>query len=225
MKATLLNYRRLGLIGCCTILAASCSLFHNASPQDHPKPPGAIASGQLAQLDFGRQATFGHCVPPACPTRTPKTLATDSSVRTVDRAAPSSSTQSSPSEPVTPLSTPKINTSRTIIVQFGLGSAKLSPAARSSLNKAMSALLSARQITIIGRTDNTGPLAFNESLALARALAVRDLLLSIHPRLTPTLSVKARGACCFIAANDSLAGRTQNRRVELVFDLHDKAQP
>ena len=98
----------------------------------------------------------------------------------------------------------------------------LSPAARSSLNEAMTALLSARQITIIGRTDNTGPLAFNESLALARALAVRDHLLSTHPRLTPTLSVKARGACCFIAANDTLAGRTQNRRVELVFDLRDK---
>ena len=68
-------------------------------------------------------------------------------------------------------------------------------------------------------------LAFNESLALARALAVRDHLIKKHPTLMPTLSVKARGACCFIAANDTLAGRTQNRRVELVFDLHDKAQP
>lgn len=225
MKAALLNYRRLGLIGCCTLLAASCSLFHNASPQDQTKSTGDAAPGQLAQLDFGRQAAFGHCVPPACPTRTPKTLATDYSVLAVDRAAPSSSAQSSPPKAVTPLPTPKIDTSRTIIVQFGLGSAKLSPAARSSLNGAMSALLSARQITIIGRTDNTGPLAFNESLALARALAVRDYLLSTHPRLTPTLSVKARGNCCFIAANDTLAGRTQNRRVELVFDLRDKVQP
>ena len=222
MKTTLPNYRSLGLIGCCTVLAASCSLFHNAEPQDHTNSTGNAAPGQLAQLDFGRQAAFGHCVPPACPTRTPKTLASDSSVRMVDRAAPSSHAQSIPSEPATPLPAPKIDTSRTIIVQFGLGSAKLSSAARSILNEAMSALLSAHQITIIGRTDNTGPLAFNESLALARALAVRDHLLTTHPRLTPTLSVKARGACCFIAANDTLAGRTQNRRVELVFDLRDK---
>lgn len=222
MTATLLNYRSLGIIGCCAVLAASCSLFHNAAPQDHPKNSVDTAPVQLAQLDFGRQATFGRCVPPACPTRTPKTLATDSSVRTVDRAAPSFPAQSIPPEPATPPSTPKIDTSRTIIVQFGLGSAMLSPAARSSLNEVMSALLSARQITIIGRTDNTGPLAFNESLALARALAVRDHLLSTHPMLTPTLSVKARGTCCFIAANDTLAGRTQNRRVELVFDLRDK---
>lgn len=225
MKATLLNYRSLGLVGCCVFLATSCSLFHNTAPQVHPKSTGETALGQLAQLDFGRQAVFGHCVPPACPSRTPKTLATDSSVRTVERPAPSSPTQFIPSEPLTPPSTPKIDTSRTIIVQFGLGSAKLSPAARSSLNEAMTALLSAHQITIIGRTDNTGPLAFNESLALARALAVRNHLLSTPPRLTPTLSVKARGACCFIAANDTLAGRTQNRRVELVFDLRDKAQP
>ncbi|MBT9521023.1 MAG: OmpA family protein [Dechloromonas sp.] len=225
MKAPLLNYRSLGLIGCCAFLAASCGLFHNTAPQDHRKSTGGVAPGQLAQLDFGRQATFGHCVPPACPARTPKTLATDSSVRTVDRAAPSSPAQPILSEPATPLPTPNISTSRTITVQFGLGSAKLSPAARSSLNEAMTALLSARQIMIVGRTDNTGPLAFNESLALARALAVRDHLLSKHPRLTPTLSIKARGACCFIAANDTLAGRTQNRRVELVFDLRDTERP
>lgn len=225
MKAALLNYRRVGLIGCCTLLAASCSQFHNWAPQDHPKNTGDAAPKQLAQLDFGRQAAFGHCVPPACPTRTPKTLASNFSVRTVDRAAPSSTSQSIPSESVTLFPTSKIDNERTIIVQFGLGSAKLSSSARSSLNEAMSTLLSARQITIVGRTDNTGPLAFNESLALARALAVRDHLLSKHPRLTPTLTIKARGACCFIAANDTLAGRMQNRRVELVFNLHDQAQP
>lgn len=225
MKATFLNYRRLGLIGCCIFLAASCSLFHSATPRVHPKSAGDAAPGKLAQLEFDRQAAFGHCVPPACPTRTHKTLASDSSVQTVDRAVPYPPVQSSPPKPVTPPSTPKIDTARTIIVHFGLGSAKLSPAAHSSLNEAMAVLLSAPQITIIGRTDNTGPLAFNESLALARALAVRDHLLSKHPRLTPALTVKARGACCFIAANDTLAGRTQNRRVELLFDLRDTAQP
>ena len=225
MKTTLLNYRSLGLIGLCTCLAASCSLFQNSPPPDHPKNTHGAAPGQLTQLDFGHQAAFKHCVPPACPTRTPKTLATESSVRTAGRIAPSSPAQPIPSEPATPTPTPKIDTSWTITVQFGLGSAKLSPAARSSLNEAMTALLSARQITIIGRTDNTGPLTFNESLALARALAVRDYLLSTHPRLTPTLIVKARGACCFIVANDTLAGRTQNRRVELVFEPRDTERP
>lgn len=225
MKAALLNYRSLGLIGCCAFLAASCSLFHNSAPQNHSKSTGDATPRQLAQLDFGRHAAFGNCAPPACPTRTPKTLASDSSARTVDRAAPSSPAQSIPSEPATPPSSLKTDTSRTITIQFGLGSAKLSPAALNSLNQAMTTLLSARQITIIGRTDNTGPLAFNESLALTRALAVRDHLLSRHPRLTPTLTIKARGACCFIAANDTLAGRTQNRRVELVFELRDNEQP
>ena len=45
--------------------------------------------------------------------------------------------------------------------------------------------------------------------------------------LTPTaaLGVMGRGAGGFIAANDTLAGRTQNRRVELVFDLRDKERP
>ena len=42
--------------------------------------------------------------------------------------------------------------------------------------------LHVRRIKIVGRTDSTGPLAFNESLALARALAVRDLR-KIVPRV------------------------------------------
>ena len=86
-------------------------------------------------------------------------------------------------------------------------------------------LKSTRHITIIGRTDNTGPLAFNDSLALARALAVRDHLLKTYPTLTPALTIKAQGGCCFIAPNDTQAGRTQNRRVEVVFQMNDGLPP
>jgi outer membrane protein OmpA-like peptidoglycan-associated protein len=85
--------------------------------------------------------------------------------------------------------------------------------------------LHVRRIKIIGRTDSTGPLAFNESLALARALAVRDHLRKTHPTLAATLTLQARGACCFIASNDNLAGRTQNRRAEVVFQMSGEDLP
>ncbi|MCB2126767.1 MAG: OmpA family protein, partial [Rhodobacteraceae bacterium] len=124
--------------------------------------------------------------------------------------------------PVQPVPATTAELSRTVIVQFALGSAKLSRAARSQLITAMDDRLPVRRITIIGRTDSAGPLAFNQELALARALAVRDHLLRTHPALAATLTLRARGACCYIAPNDTLAGRAQNRRAEVVFQMNEE---
>lgn len=208
------------LVGCCTALAASCSLFRAPVPPDSATGRHATAPAQLAQLEFGSDAVFAQCVPPACPTRTPKTLASKAPRQPIDSAA-----SLAPAEPVPPAPATKAESSRTVTVQFALGSAKLSPAARSQLNAAMDDLLRVRRITIIGRTDSTGPLAFNQDLALARALAVRDHLRRTHPALAATLTLRARGACCFIAPNDTLAGRAQNRRVEVVFQMNEEDQP
>lgn len=213
-----------GLISGCTLLAASCSLFPKPASPNHQAILQRAAPTQLAQLDFGRQATFARCIPPACPIRTPKTLALETPDPSANRTH--AYIPSEPSQPATPpASAPKKEASRTLTLRFGLGSAKLSPTARTQLNEAMADLKSTRRITIFGRTDNTGPLAFNDSLALARALAVRDHLLKTHPRLTPAMTIKAQGGCCFIAPNDTQAGRTQNRRVEVVFQMNDGLPP
>ena len=216
----------LAVVGCCTALAASCSLFRAQEPLDSTTGRHPTAPARLAQLDFGRDAVFAQCVPPACPTRTPKTLATEAPRQSIDPAA-----SPAPAEPVAPApvqpapATMMAQSSRTVIVQFALSSAKLSRAARSQLNAAMDDLLRVRRITIIGRTDSTGPLAFNQDLALARALAVRDHLRRTHPALAATLTLRARGACCFIAPNDTVTGRTQNRRAEVVFQMSGKDMP
>ena len=97
--------------------------------------------------------------------------------------------------------------------------------AQAQLNDAKSDLRLARRITIFGRTDSTGPLAFNEELALARALAVRDYLRQTHLTLAAKLTLKAQGACCFIASNDTVAGRTLNRRVEVVVHRSEEDPP
>ena len=210
----------LALVGCCTALASSCSLFRTPVPPSSATGRYAAAPAQLAQLDFGRDAVFAHCVPPACPTRTPKTLAGEVPRQPIAPARV-------PAEPAPVPTAPAMQAepSRTITVQFALGSAKLSPAARSQLNAAMGDLRRVRRITIIGRTDSTGPLAFNQELALARALAVRDYLRRTHPEMAATLTLRARGACCFIAPNDTLAGRAQNRRVEVVFPMNEADPP
>jgi len=224
MRFGSLHHWTLGLMGGCTLLAAACSLFPTPVSTNHQAILQRAAPAKLAQLDFGRQATFARCIPPACPIRTPKTLAPempDTSIKRTDASIPSE--PASPAVPSAP--TPKKEVSRTLTLRFGLGSAKLSLAARTQLNEAMADLKSTRRITILGRTDNTGPLAFNDSLALARALAVRDHLLKTHPRLTPALTIKAQGGCCFIAPNDTQAGRTQNRRVEVVFQMNEGLPP
>lgn len=208
----------LALVGCCTALASSCSVFRTSVPPNSAVPGRHTAApAQLAQVDFGRNAVFAQCLPPACPTRTPKTLASEAPIQPLSAA---------PAEPVMPAPVPTApetttESARTVTVQFALGSTKLSPAARSQLNAAMGDLLRAHRITIIGRTDSTGPLAFNQELALARALAVREHLRRTHPTLAATLTLRARGACCYIAPNDTLAGRTQNRRVEVVFQMNE----
>ncbi len=219
----------LGLVASCTGLASSCSLFRTPMQADPTSgmraATPALLAPHLAQLDFGRRTRFAQCVPPACPTRTPKTLAPEAPSQPITREA-----AVTPTESVAPASlaqdpATEAESSRTVTVQFGLGSAKLRPAAHSQLNAGMSDPLHVRRITIVGRTDISGPLAFNESLALARALAVRDHLRKTHPTLAATLTLQARGACCFIASNGTVAGRTQNRRAEVVFHMSEEDLP
>ena len=221
----LLRVAALGLVASCTALASSCSLFRTPVPADPTSGMHAATPAQLAQLDFGRRASFAKCVPPACPTRTPKTLAPETPSQPITREAAVPPTESVAPAALAQAPATEAESSRTVIVQFALSSAKLSPAARSQLNVAMGDPLHVRRIKIIGRTDSTGPLAFNESLALARALAVRDHLRKTHPTLAATLTLQGRGACCFIASNDNLAGRTQNRRAEVVFQMSGEDLP
>jgi len=214
----------LSLIASCTALASSCSLFRTSVPAE-PAGTHVVAPPRLAQLDFGRRAMFAQCIPPACPTRTPKTLAPETPSQPIGREDAVPPAESVAPAPLAQDPATEAQGSRTVIVQFGLGSAKLSSAARLQLNRATGDLLHVRRITITGRTDSTGPLAFNESLAFARALAVRDHLRKTHPTLAATLTLQARGTCCFIAPNDTLAGRTQNRRAEVIFQMTDEHLP
>jgi len=214
----------LGLVASCIALVSSCSLFRSSVPAE-PAGAHAVAPPRLAQLDFSRRAMFAQCIPPACPTRTPKTLAPETPSQPVGREAAVTPAESIAPAPLVQDPATDAESSRTVIVQFGLGSAKLSPAARSQLNAAMVDALHVRRIKIVGRTDSTGPLAFNESLALSRALAVRDHLRKTHPTLAATLTLQARGACCFIASNGTVAGRTQNRRAEVVFQMTEEDLP
>ena len=211
-----------GLVGCCAVLASSCSLLGFPTPTDPTAGTHAEPPARIAQLDFGRQAVFTLCVPPACPTRTAKTLATETPRRPINTAAALVPNEFIVPDPVATKPDARTVSTRAVIVQFAFGSARLNPAARAQLDDTTADVTGAHSVTITGRTDNKGPLALNEELALARAHAVRDHLLKANPALTSALTVQAQGACCFIAPNDTRASRAQNRRVEVIFQVEDR---
>ncbi|MDN4697325.1 OmpA family protein [Vibrio parahaemolyticus] len=81
------------------------------------------------------------------------------------------------------------------------------------------------KVQIVGHTDSTGPEAYNQRLSERRAQAVADYLKRMgiaESRLT----VMGQGESHPIASNDTVEGRAQNRRVEVVFDTTvEETQP
>ncbi|MFT4013172.1 MAG: OmpA family protein [Paracoccus sp. (in: a-proteobacteria)] len=71
------------------------------------------------------------------------------------------------------------------------------------------------RIQVIGHTDSTGSAAYNQDLSERRARSVSGILTAggvAQGRLTTT----GRGAANPVASNDTVAGRAQNRRVEIL---------
>jgi outer membrane protein OmpA-like peptidoglycan-associated protein len=184
---------------------------------------------RLEQVKFGRESTFGACAEPACPQVTPKTLAATeppSAIRPIQHRPEMQV------EPVTLSRHPAVPTSRTeptapsddsdtrlVVVTFASGSAQLTAQARAKLADSAALARASERIVIQGRTDSTGDRTLNESLALARAVAVRDFIREAVPDLPNTIGINAKGNCCFAAPNDTRDGRAKNRRAEVAFSL------
>ena len=103
------------------------------------------------------------------------------------------------------------------MITFASGAAVLTPAARKALDAAAPDARAAEMIEIRGRTDELGAAQLNDVLARNRALAVRDYL---HQKQLPEqtlIRVSFKGACCYVAGNDTAEGRAANRRVEIEF--------
>ncbi|WP_028454276.1 OmpA family protein [Chitinilyticum litopenaei] len=70
------------------------------------------------------------------------------------------------------------------------------------------------RVTIVGHTDSTGSDAINNPLSVNRAAAVRDYL-SNRGVAFSRMAIDGRGAREPVADNATVAGRAQNRRVEI----------
>jgi outer membrane protein OmpA-like peptidoglycan-associated protein len=100
---------------------------------------------------------------------------------------------------------------------FQTGKAVLLPATREKLAKVAGVVLAypGVKLRVEGHTDSTGTEAFNRRLSLRRAQVVRGFLIS---QGLGAEAVTAAGCASDqpIASNDTLSGRQQNRRVELI---------
>ncbi len=201
---------------------SSCTLPVKQGPAS-TTPQGKPNASHIAQLDRGRTAYFAQCIEPACPTTTPKTLAVanaqpqpsmQDNERALESVAPTEVTKP------TPLRKPQV-----LVLEFATDSAALSPAHKTLLNNAAKAIGHAERVLIVGRTDNVGPDAPNQAIALGRAGAVRDHIKRVSPAQPNDIRIDARGLCCYIASNDTPEGRARNRRVEVVFTASSEGVP
>ncbi len=102
-------------------------------------------------------------------------------------------------------------------ILFDFGKYDLRPAAREALAKLSGIVLAhpGLKLAVEGHTDNVGSEEFNQTLSEKRAEAVRAYL--TQQGLEPDIiSAMGFGKTRPVAANDTPAGRQQNRRVELI---------
>lgn len=78
-------------------------------------------------------------------------------------------------------------------------------------------------VLVLGHTDNTGTEEYNQTLSERRARSVRSYLVSQQVS-SARLSTEGYGETDPLASNETVEGRQQNRRVEIVIIANKKLQ-
>ena len=103
-------------------------------------------------------------------------------------------------------------------ILFDTGKSEVKPESAPALEQIARFLIDNRtaQLLVVGHTDNQGGLESNQDLSRQRAVAVVAALTSQHGIAKARLTPVGVGMAAPVASNDSEAGRSKNRRVELV---------
>jgi OOP family OmpA-OmpF porin len=103
-------------------------------------------------------------------------------------------------------------------ILFDTGKAEVKPESAPALEEVVKLLKqnAAMKVYVVGHTDNVGVLASNLDLSKRRAAAVVQMLVTKYGVTAGRLQSFGNGPYAPLASNDNEAGRTLNRRVELV---------
>jgi outer membrane protein OmpA-like peptidoglycan-associated protein len=101
-------------------------------------------------------------------------------------------------------------------ISFDTGKADIKPGMRPLLDRFGETLRAnpTTSVRIVGHTDNTGSDAVNNPLSLRRAASGRDYLVARGAE-SQRINIFGRGSLQPIADNSTVAGRAQNRRIEI----------
>jgi outer membrane protein OmpA-like peptidoglycan-associated protein len=117
---------------------------------------------------------------------------------------------------------PTKDTQRGLVVNMGdvlfdTGKSNLRPPAREALAKLSGIVLNypSLRLVIEGHTDSTGGAEFNQKLSEQRAAAVRDYLVN-QGLGVDSIVTRGLGEADPVGDNKTVAGRRQNRRVEII---------
>ena len=108
-------------------------------------------------------------------------------------------------------------------ILFATNSSTVSDASKSALRNFATSLNSNpdTNIKIIGHTDNTGRVEYNQTLSEKRAKSVYDYLLN-QSVSSNRMQFEGKGITDPVADNSTAAGRQQNRRVEILILANQK---
>jgi outer membrane protein OmpA-like peptidoglycan-associated protein len=100
---------------------------------------------------------------------------------------------------------------------FAFGAAKLPPKAMPTIDQLASTLKNnpGAKVVIEGHTDNVGSPAYNQTLAMERAQAVRSALVREGVE-AGRITVRSLGEGNPVASNDTKEGRRENRRAQVI---------
>ena len=206
-----------------SLLTASCSslLTNDSTANAVPsRKQQSAPQRRIAQLYFGREASYRLCVEPACPAITPKTaVVTEPAASPVTVPVALPTPISKPAAIPVSTETSALPKQERIVLRYPSGGSELDAYAKQRIDKMIPVARRSEKIVIMGRTDNVGSAKINQTLALHRALRVRDYLRSQIKDVDNTIEIDARGSCCFLSTNDTPDGRQENRRVEIIFTI------
>ncbi|MEO8152359.1 MAG: OmpA family protein [Rhizobacter sp.] len=223
-------------------LAAMAAVFgcaQNRAPEVVMHKTEGVA---ITQVGYGPNAKYVTCPLAGCARPSPKTMVEPPSAEEPPMRVSAAQPLAEPPAPVEAVPVPAIQPAALPVevkkeeqpstelpvdfmppprayVNFPVRSARLTEEAKRRLDELVPFVKSANRVVIKGRTDESGDSDSNDRLALRRAMAVYDHLRRAANAGDKPFKLLAKGACCYIARNDTEVGRAENRRAEIDFVL------